>query len=85
MRYVISYDLVNGTSEDYESLWDALRQAGAKRLLRSQWCLRRHNTTAVALRDHFWQYMESGDRLLVTCLDGSGWASMNLLYDPNKL
>ena len=78
MRYVISYDL-NNPGQDYESLISALKRSGAKRVLQSQWCGRWKDTTAADLRDAFWQYMDSNDRLLVTCIDSTDWAGMRLI------
>ena len=81
MRYVISYDL-NQPGQDYSRLINELQRYGAKKVLMSQWGLRRRGTTAAALRDHFWQFMDRNDRLLVICTDNNNWAGMNLI---NKL
>lgn len=78
MRYVISYDL-NNPGQDYEPLIAALKRSGAKRVLQSQWCGRWNNTTAAKIRDAFWKFMDSNDRLLVTCIDSKDWAAMNLI------
>ena len=78
MRYVISYDL-NSPGQDYQSLYDALEAMGAKRVLESQWGVRRKNTTAKTLRNHFWKYMDSNDRILVIAIDGTGFASYGLI------
>ncbi|MDE0260182.1 MAG: hypothetical protein OXR82_17575 [Gammaproteobacteria bacterium] len=78
MKYVISYDLT-APRQDYESLWAELRRLGAKPVLKSQWCVRRSNTTAASLRDHIGRFMDSDDRLLVTCLDNKSWASRRLI------
>jgi hypothetical protein len=78
MRYIVSYDL-NKQGQDYTSLTDELKRFGAKKVLYSQWVLRHNSTTCANLRDHFWKFMDSNDRLLVTELDGSGWAGMNLM------
>ena len=78
MRYVVSYDLGKPV-QNYQELWDALDKLGAKRALQSQWCLRHNNTTAARLRDYFWRFMDSDDRLLVNSIDGVDWAGMNLI------
>ncbi len=78
MRYVISYDL-NEPGQDYQALYDALKNIGAKRVLESQWGVRRSNTTAAKLRDHFWRFMDRNDRLLVTSIDSSSYAAYNLI------
>ena len=78
MRYVISYDL-RKPGQNYQSLYDALENIGAKRVLQSQWGVRRNNTTAKNLRDHFRKYMDSNDRILVTSIDGHDWAGWRLI------
>ena len=78
MRYVISYDL-NEPGQDYERLFAALKDWGAKKVLYSQWCVRRNGTTAAKVSDHFWQYMDSNDRILVIAIDGTGWAGYRLM------
>ena len=78
MRYIVSYDL-NKQGQDYSALTDELKRFGAKKILYSQWVLRHGDTSCVKLRDHFWRFMDSNDRLLVTELDGDDWASNNLM------
>ena len=65
MRYIISYDLV-APGRNYQPLWDELAHIGAQRALQSQWAVRRGETTASGLRDHFQKFIDSNDRLLVT-------------------
>ena len=84
MRYIISYDLV-APGRDYQTLWNELARMGAQRVLQSQWAVRRVETSAAGLRDHFRQFIDSNDRLLVTCLDSSDWASLNAITDPNNI
>ena len=84
MRYVISYDLRN-PGQDYQTLYDALAAIGAKRVLQSQWCARRNNTTAKGLRDHFRQYMDSNDRILVTSIDSANWSGWNLINKISEM
>ena len=83
MRYIISYDLV-APDRDYQPLWDELARLGATRVLQSQWVVRHGETTASGLRDHFNKFIDSNDRLLVTCLDSSEWAFFNAMTDLNK-
>jgi hypothetical protein len=80
----ISYDL-NAPGKNYQALYDALKALGATRGLLSEWVVRSYNTSAVALRDHVWAFMDGNDRLFVKCLDNENWASMNLMMDPNAL
>ena len=84
MRYTISYDL-KAPGKDYQTLWNALAAIGAKRVLESEWVANRTGTDTVKLRDHFRQFMDSNDRILVTELDGPGWAGFNLMTDLNAI
>ena len=84
MRYVISYDLVT-PGQNYEPLWEALGRFGARRLLQSQWIVRWNGTTAATIRDIIRAYIDVNDRLLVTCLDGTEWASRNAMGDPDTV
>ena len=77
MRYTLIYDLIS-PGQNYQRLWNELASFGAKRVLQSQWIFRRVRTTAAGLRDHFKQFVDSNDRLLVTCLDSDDWAGWNL-------
>ena len=84
MKYVVSYDL-RKPGRDYQTLYDALEKLNAKRLMQSEWCLRHNDTTAAKLRDHFRQYIDGNDRLLVISLDSGNWASWNVMVDINKI
>ena len=84
MRYIISYDL-NKQGQDYASLTNELKRFGAQKVLYSQWVLRHNSTSCVAFRDHFWKFMDGNDRLLVTELDGGGWASQNAMLKLNDI
>ena len=39
MLYLISYDMEDGTSEEYEEVRERLLRLGAKKVLLSQWAL----------------------------------------------
>ena len=84
MRYTISYDL-NAPGKNYQALYDALAGLDAHRILLSEWVTKRYDTNAPRLRDYLWQFMDTNDRLMVTCLDSTDWAGRNLKFDPNKL
>lgn len=77
-RYIVSYDLVT-PGKDYATLWAELKSMNAERVLQSQWVFERINTNAVGLRNHFKQFIDSNDRLLITCLDSDDWASFNTM------
>jgi hypothetical protein len=85
MRYLIGYDL-NAPGKNYDLLYRALAQLGASRVLLSEWVTSpRFNTSAGKMRDWLWAFMDGNDRLMVTCLDSSDWAGMNLMANPNKI
>ncbi len=84
MRYVISYDLL-APGRDYTTLTNELRELRAQRILLSQWVVRRINTDAANLRDYLRRFIDSNDRILVTCLDSNDWAGWNLMVDPNTV
>lgn len=82
MRYLVSYD-VDTPGKDYQKLWNELERLGGKRVLLSEWIVRNDATPAV-MRDHFRQFIDANDRLLVSELTDN-WASWNLMFDPNRL
>ena len=84
MRYIISYDL-NTPGQNYEPLWEALREIGAQRILQSQWIARRINTNAENLRNYIDQHLDANDGILVTCLDNADWASRGVMVNPNSV
>lgn len=80
--YVVSYDLIS-PGRNYEPLYSELLRLGARRILKSQWIIR-SPSTALQLREHFWQFIEDNDRLLVNAIDQS-WAAYNLMVNPNEV
>jgi len=84
MRYLISYDLIV-PGKNYQPLWNALAELGAKKVLLSQYIVRRNNTSAVGLRDHLVQFVDANDRLLVVCLDSTDWAGRHLMVQVNQI
>jgi CRISPR associated protein Cas2 len=79
--YFISYDLRK--NRDYQKLYDALKAFKAVRILESQWCFNRINTSAAGLRDHFKQFIDSDDGLSVA--EVTDWATWNTLGTPDDL
>ena len=79
--YTLSYDLRK--QRDYQKLYDELKKFNAIRILESIWCFNRFNTSASGLRDHFTQFMDSDDGLLVT--EVNDWATYNTLGNPKQL
>ena len=79
--YFLSYDLIK--AKDYQKLYDELVKFKAKRVLESVWCFKYESGKSSDLRDHFAKFIDADDRLLV--IQSSGWASRNLLFNPNNL
>lgn len=81
VKYFLSYDLIK--EKNYQVLYDELENFDAIRVLESVWCFKYEENSAEALRDHFKQYIDKNDRLLV--IQSADWASIRLLADPNKV
>ena len=81
--YLVSYDLM-APGKDYKDLWAALRAVNAVRVLESEWFLRRINTTPLNLANHFLQYMDANDKILVTEVPDN-YAYRNLLAAPANI
>jgi hypothetical protein len=79
--YFLEYDLRK--QRDYKKLNDELVNFGAVRILKSLWCFNRFNTTSKNLREHFKQFIDKDDGLIVA--EVSDWASINVESSPNKL
>lgn len=83
--YLVSYDLLHHkTYGQYEELIGEIRRLGGHHVLLSQFAIRR-DETSVTLRDHFRQFMHADDRILVSEISATNWASFGLLYDINKV
>ena len=85
--YLLSYDLCN--EKDYQKLYTELSYYKAISVLESVWCLKRSNTNAEELRDHFRKFIDNNDRLFVAEITDSNrfdqWASYRALGNPNNL
>ena len=79
--YFLSYDLRQ--ARNYQPLYDALSSFNAIRILESTWCFNRINTTATNLRDHFRNYIDNDDGLIVS--EVTNWASYKTDDNPNNL
>jgi len=79
--YFLSYDLRK--QQDYQKLYDELNKFNAVRMLESQWCFKRVNTSAKGLREHFKKFIDSDDGLSVS--EVTDWATFNTLGTPNDL
>jgi len=79
--YFLSYDLRN--RRDYQTLYDELVNFNAVRILESLWCFNRIDTTSAEIRDHFKNYIDGDDGLVVSKADG--WATFNAINTPKDL
>ncbi|MEE1612087.1 CRISPR-associated protein Cas2 [Microvirga sp. CF3016] len=72
--YVMSYDLVNEAegTYDYRPLWSELKRLGAHRTQYSTWLVDLDNTPQEIV-EHFQQYVDNNDRLMVTKLTKEYW------------
>jgi hypothetical protein len=79
--YFLTYDLRK--SRDYQKLYDELKNFNAVQVLESTWCFRRINTTAAGLRDHFKNFIDNDDGLLVE--ESNAWATYKTNGTPTDL
>jgi hypothetical protein len=79
--YVVSCDLLG--AGDYASLQARLRTLGARQVLKSQWALRSSHT-AVQLKNILKQFIDDGDRVVVTEVGGE-WASRRALANLGEM
>lgn len=81
--YLLSYDLRG--QRDYQTLWDELASFNAVRILESDWCFKRINTTSVGLRDYFKKFIDADDGLFVAQISETDWASLRTRKSPKDL
>jgi len=85
--YFLSYDLRG--NRDYEKLYDELKKFNAVRMLESNWCFNRINTTAKSLRDYFMGFIDNDDDLVVSEIASSygvnQWATSGVHKTPNDM
>ena len=79
--FFVTYDLRN--QRNYQTLYDELSKFNAVRILESTWCFNRINTNCSALRDHFKQFIDSDDGVVLS--EVSDWATFNTEGTPNDL
>ena len=79
--YFLEYDLRK--QRDYKKLYDELANFGAIRILDSLWCFKYQNTKAENIRNHFIQFIDKDDGLIVA--EVTDWATINTKSNPNKL
>lgn len=77
--YFIEYDLRK--ARNYQKLYDELNKFQAKHVLESLWCIQTdQGYSAEAVRDHFGQFIDNDDGLIVT--KASDWATQNVNETP---
>lgn len=79
--YFLEYDLRK--QRDYQILYNELKSFDAIRILKSLWCFKRFNTTSEGLRNHFKQFIDSDDGLIVAEI--TDWATINTEGNPKQL
>ncbi len=79
--YFVSYDLRN--ARNYQALYDELNRFSAVRILESTWCFNRFNTDVAGLRDHFLNFVDRDDGIIVSEIHN--WASYGTNGNPNQL
>ena len=79
--YFLGYDL--RAARDYQELYDELARFNAVRVLESEWCFNRTETTASGLRDHFKQFIDSDDGLSLA--EVTDWATSRAQGTPKDL
>jgi hypothetical protein len=79
--YFLNYDLRK--SRNYDSLYKELEKFNAVRILESQWCFKRRDTSSSGLRDYFKQFIDSDDGLCVS--EVSDWATFKADKTPKDL
>lgn len=84
MLYLVSYDLMV-PGKNYDSLWSALGQLGAKRVLESEWLLI-HRATANEVWSALRQHVDNNDRLWVSeVTQNMQWSGGKLLITDAEM
>ena len=68
---------------DYRRFYDEVDRFGAVRVLTCLWCFRNAESDAATLRNHFAQFMDADDAIVV--VEVASWAARGALTHPNKL
>ena len=79
--FFLTYDLRK--QRNYQTLYDELGKFNAVRILESSWCFKRINTNSGGLRDHFSQFIDADDGLIVS--EVIEWASVRTNGTPTQL
>jgi len=79
--YFLEYDLRK--QRNYKPLYDELARFKAVRILESLWCFNRYETSSAGLRDHFKDFIDNDDGLIVS--EVTDWAGRSVQGSPNDL
>jgi hypothetical protein len=79
--YFLDYDLRK--VRNYDTLYAALKDFAAVRVLESSWCFNRFNATTSGIRDYFRAHIDADDGLSV--VEVSDWSTWNALGTPKNL
>lgn len=63
--FIISFDLKENKNQ-YNRLFNDLKNIGALQLTKKSWLLKRHNTHATAIRNYFYPYIYKNDSFYVS-------------------
>jgi hypothetical protein len=80
-EYFIEYELRE--KRNYKKIITELEAQGAIRMLNSYWCLKKNNTSAESLRNHFIKYLDNDDGLVVAKI--IDWAMIRAENTPNDI
>lgn len=80
--FFLEYDL-RAPHRDYQNLYDELAKFSAVQILESLWCFNRINTNAAGLRNHFSQFIDQNDGIIVSQI--ADWASVGTNAVPHDL
>lgn len=83
--FILSYDLIdeNGSSADYQKLYDELDRLSAHRVQASLWLLKLNNTSKEVI-DHFMGFADANDKFWVSSISAAGNWFKNANSGTNK-
>ncbi len=83
--YTLTYDLINenGSSNDYQELWNELERLNAHRVTESFWLINLGNTPKEVI-EHFKSFTDKDDRLWVSSLRKNESWFINAKRGTNK-
>jgi len=80
--HIVTYDLLR-PGQNYESLLQALRNMGAKRVLLSTWLLQ-STSEPIDIVNALRGYVDTNDRLFVASMEKWAWTP-NIMSDPKQV